>query len=792
MLLGTLYWCKIGCILFYFMMTEHIMMTEAGHEQDDLLLKCSVLLQSISNSHPDFDRAIRKSSRHTGRLQQIFYGGSRKRDPYSHVKYLIQQGGLLCEMVRVFAMFRADRMEDVDTIKSAICTLPPAAMLESNEISDIEKRHCNLNTFLTIWNSLVQDIKNNENPLLDAFNMHESTIRQEYDSLDITVQTFETITVAQIFDLIDIMEFLANELIVLLPLYPILAFRLDDSSSESSYTTSAYDSSLTDVIEKSTLSLDGETSVQGAVAKEKQKKALAKRTENILTELLTTERLYIEKLVLMKNYQTVALDHIKDQKLSKIENKIVHDMFPCVDSILDFHLTLYKDLQIHKKQVQQWALLFGSFRQIQNAYHQWIRNLDAVNISEQTKELSLFTNHDLNEMIPFDASPNGMYAMRLQPLQRICRYPLLLKELHKEFADYDDGKYLELGHSLIYRFAQDLNESKRLGELQALRHQLHTTGQLGVLATTDLLVGIGKGFFRRMEDDVLQTWKGITFYLFNDRIILYHEVSIADTSMPGTKSKIRPTLFRNPTYTTPKDVNLTNKKNYRPVSDDVGRKSNKFSVLKRSYSSLRRTKSKNASNLPMNANDFQNLVIYLNHIVRIYRLDLTSFRIMTNAVDILSINENDCAANKLFVHEKRRGQEQEWIDLHFQDKEQTDVFYRHCNALLHPELKKDMANKMCSVQLVYAYNGRTGEQDQFWLLLDSSVQTYLGLCHNLHLEGYKSPALNKESFKLKYTDENDDLISIVTDEDVLIMMEYVEDIMHQHSERNFLRIHISI
>lgn len=178
----------------------------------------------------------------------------------------------------------------------------------------------------------------------------------------------------------------------------------------------------------------------------------------VLKEIIETERKYVKDLEIMLNYKAELA------KAELISSEQIHVLFPNLNEIIDFqrrflsglecninipdHLTRIGSIFIHAangpfKSYEPWTI--GQLAAID------LINKEAGNLQKSSKLLD--PGFELQSFI-------------LKPIQRLCKYPLLLKELVKNWPTNDSLSYHELILALqaMKELANQVNEAQRRSE----------------------------------------------------------------------------------------------------------------------------------------------------------------------------------------------------------------------------------------------------------------------------------------------------------------------------------------
>jgi len=353
------------------------------------------LLNQLRDIHPTFKQIIHDTERGNYDGHKLLH----RRDPYTQIRFLVKQGCLLCEVLRVLAMIVLTEESEKVEMSKLECHFPSAI---SDPASESGQQFCALNHEMSRY--IYEKIYQEPMPI-------------SLDATDILV----------IYDVVTILEQCVGRLAILLPLYPVMLFRLDETSSLSSSLESL---------------------------------PLPSQDHHSYDELLETEQAYIHKLNVMYEYvlQTgLTAPALTDQ---------VQRWFPNIKEIRDFHLAFHASLSIHRNHVAKLAAAFFQFNEIIGCYIAWIECLQT-----DPTNMAIIATPEMNQVLTLDSTPGGVHAYRIQPMQRLLRYPLLIKSLMTG-AEETNVKYLEAAHSIVSVLSQRVNELIRVIEMNKVKASL--------------------------------------------------------------------------------------------------------------------------------------------------------------------------------------------------------------------------------------------------------------------------------------------------------------------------------
>ncbi|RYE19876.1 MAG: hypothetical protein EOP45_11945, partial [Sphingobacteriaceae bacterium] len=177
----------------------------------DIILQCKLLLNGLEILNPDVQRLI--LSTRSRKYAMLLGEPRRKMDAYSHLKMLVQQGAIMCEISKLDAIFRCTNTEDMLKIKDQVCHFPVFSPQSSAENTDMEVM------------ATTNEIKSKHN--LCQFIRNSSP----YYNLP-PLQELQMPTTTTMLDILEILEEWVNKLSLLIPIYPVI--KGYDTNSEGS------------------------------------------------------------------------------------------------------------------------------------------------------------------------------------------------------------------------------------------------------------------------------------------------------------------------------------------------------------------------------------------------------------------------------------------------------------------------------------------------------------------------------------------------------------------------------
>ncbi|KAG8969523.1 hypothetical protein FRC03_002384 [Tulasnella sp. 419] len=176
----------------------------------------------------------------------------------------------------------------------------------------------------------------------------------------------------------------------------------------------------------------------------------------VLRELIETERKYVGDLEVMREYATaLGTNGIMDQDT-------IHHLFPNLNKLLDFQrqfLIVLEGIYEQPWQQQRWGNAFTSKEDEFAVYEPYCANYTSAS------ELLLVEEQNLMALCNMIHPRSELPAFLIKPVQRICKYPLLLESLAKKVTDdYQYKDELLEGVATAKRIADQVNEAQRRAE----------------------------------------------------------------------------------------------------------------------------------------------------------------------------------------------------------------------------------------------------------------------------------------------------------------------------------------
>ncbi|KII92357.1 hypothetical protein PLICRDRAFT_37127 [Plicaturopsis crispa FD-325 SS-3] len=178
---------------------------------------------------------------------------------------------------------------------------------------------------------------------------------------------------------------------------------------------------------------------------------------NIIREMVETERKYVADLETMQRYS-------KDLSQSNtIDQDTIHLLFPNLNKLLNFQrkflIRLESTAEMPWKD-QRWGMHFIENEDDFAVYEPYCANYTAAS------ELMIVEEQNLLTQSQFLNAKTELPAFLIKPVQRICKYPLLLDSLIKASSpeSYPHFEELKAGSAAAKRITDKINEAQRRAE----------------------------------------------------------------------------------------------------------------------------------------------------------------------------------------------------------------------------------------------------------------------------------------------------------------------------------------
>lgn len=187
----------------------------------------------------------------------------------------------------------------------------------------------------------------------------------------------------------------------------------------------------------------------------------------VFKELIMTERKYILDLELLLKYRNEL------QAADALSSEQLHVLFPNLSDVIDFHRRLLCGFECNIDVPTKYQRIGSVFIHASNgpfkAYEPWtIGQIGAIELINREAA-------NLKKASTLIDPGFELQSYIIKPIQRLCKYPLLLKELIKTYSDPTDAAYyneLLLAQTAMKEVANQVNEAQRRSENVGLLQNL--------------------------------------------------------------------------------------------------------------------------------------------------------------------------------------------------------------------------------------------------------------------------------------------------------------------------------
>jgi hypothetical protein len=293
--------------------------------------------------------------------------------------------------------------------------------------------------------------------------------------------------------------------------------RLDGQSESSSRRTSR---ALTDSTKE-----EDETNLEDQSTSELKERI--KTDNNLIKEIILTEKDYVYDLSVIIE---IFLQPLRSKEILSAES--LDKMFANIEDLYKVHKKLLGMFEkvLDKPTHLNIAKCFVDMAQDLEVYLEFCSKQDSVN--QNIKELRA-TNNDLDIFLEYcylrrECRNLDINALLIKPIQRICKYPLLLSELEKQSRDTPDHPVTVNAYNLIQSLVGKSNKKRgdreNLMRVQEIENQLRKSNKddLSLIKEGRYLVSEGELF--RFNEASRNKSRGY-YFLFND-LFLYTKTKI--------------------------------------------------------------------------------------------------------------------------------------------------------------------------------------------------------------------------------------------------------------------------
>ncbi|KAG0794330.1 hypothetical protein G6F22_005385 [Rhizopus arrhizus] len=178
--------------------------------------------------------------------------------------------------------------------------------------------------------------------------------------------------------------------------------------------------------------------------------------DNVVYELLSTERKYVQDLEALQNY----MKEVQAQEV--LSPDTMHYLFGNLNALVDIQRRFLIQIEAQAAsptKEQRFGYLFIQFEEAFTVYEPFCANFQIA------QDLVVQVANKLQKLANIMSPTYELPAMLIKPIQRVCKYPLLLQQLIKSTPE--DWPYAEEnkeGLEAIQRVTKKVNETKRIQE----------------------------------------------------------------------------------------------------------------------------------------------------------------------------------------------------------------------------------------------------------------------------------------------------------------------------------------
>ncbi|CCH58241.1 hypothetical protein TBLA_0A04470 [Henningerozyma blattae CBS 6284] len=250
----------------------------------------------------------------------------------------------------------------------------------------------------------------------------------------------------------------------------------------------------------------------------------------IMREFVQTERKYVHDLEILDEYKQQLLDN------NMITSEELYMLFPNLSEALDFQRRFLVSIEINilaDPSRQRLGALFMHSKPYFKLYEPWSINQNAT-IDFLTANLE-----KINDVSFVIANKLELQSFLYKPVQRLCRYPLLLKELLNACrAQSNSVKELEMALDIAKSIARSINENQRRTEnhevVKKLYNRVVNWKGYKISKFGELL------YFDKVQistSNTSEVEREFNVYLFEKIIILFSEIFQKKSNSLSLKTK---------------------------------------------------------------------------------------------------------------------------------------------------------------------------------------------------------------------------------------------------------------
>ncbi|CCX30511.1 hypothetical protein FPQ18DRAFT_364854 [Pyronema domesticum] len=184
-----------------------------------------------------------------------------------------------------------------------------------------------------------------------------------------------------------------------------------------------------------------------------EKKPLDNRAR-IVKELVDTERKYVQDLEALQDYMRCL------EREEVVSKDLIHNLFLNLNQLVDFQRRFLIRVETQNslsEEQQNWGHLFVQYEKSFTVYEPYASNFNgAQHLAQEAREQLARMPHPVFDQLA---------AFLIKPVQRVTKYPLLLRDLIKQTPPVEAmEKELPLGLAAIERITSAINEAIRKSE----------------------------------------------------------------------------------------------------------------------------------------------------------------------------------------------------------------------------------------------------------------------------------------------------------------------------------------
>ncbi|CAO3657680.1 unnamed protein product [Mucor hiemalis] len=245
--------------------------------------------------------------------------------------------------------------------------------------------------------------------------------------------------------------------------------------------------------------------------------------DNVVFEMISTERKYVQDLEALQEYMREAQAH------EVLSPDTMHYLFGNLNALVDFQrrfLIQLEDQASSSAKDQRFGSLFIQFEDAFSVYEPFCANF------LKAQDLVIQESHKLQKLAHIMSPTYELPSMLIKPIQRVCKYPLLIQQLVKTTPeDWPYAGENKQGLEAIQRVTKNVNETKRLQEnvqvVQDIKKRIvDDTGPIAVDSFGNLLLH-DKFTLQRQDTDHNRE---MVVFLFEKIILVCKEIKDVNKS----------------------------------------------------------------------------------------------------------------------------------------------------------------------------------------------------------------------------------------------------------------------